>query len=202
MKINCMYSTKAMDYYRKLLRSKAYDEPEPEMPGKKKAYNSIYKTTKQINEPKTLRARRMRNDDDDNIFSETFFGDDLYNRNRRNQREKERKEEEDAYFGSEPADVKNEENENDDAGMKIEKRNTSHNSHEHKEEENQKYYEPRTERKVNHEPKYKKIEKKQKIVEKKQTPVYDNTPNTVTINQIGELSMYPDAMEIDGMDCE
>ena len=203
MKINCMYSTKAMDYYRKLLRSKAYDEPEPEMPGKTKAYNSIYKSTRQTNEPKTLRARRMRNDDDDNIFSETFFGDDLFNRNRRNQRENERKAEEDAYFGSEPADVKNEENENDDAGMKIEKRNTSHNSHEHKEEEKQNYYEPKTERKVNREPKYKKIEKKQKkIVEEKQTPAYDNTPNTVTINQIGELSMYPDAMEIDGMDCE
>jgi hypothetical protein len=30
------YATKAMDYYRKLLRSKAYDEPEPSMPTKKK----------------------------------------------------------------------------------------------------------------------------------------------------------------------
>ena len=29
-----------------------------------------------------------------------------------------------------------------------------------------------------------------------------NTTNTLTINQIGELSRYPDAMEIDGMECE
>ena len=209
MKISCMYSTKAMDYYRKLLRSKAYDEPEPEMPGKKKAYNSIYRNTKPINEPKTLRARRMRNDDDDNIFSETFFGDDLFNKNRRNQREKERKAEEDAYFGSEPADVKNEESENDDAGMKIEKNiHNSHISHENKvekekeEKQQQRYYEPKTERKINREPKYKKIEKKQKIVEENKTPSSDSTSSTLTINQIGELDMYPDAMEIDGMDCE
>ena len=31
-----------MDYYRKLIRSKAYDESEPDMPGKKKAYHSIF----------------------------------------------------------------------------------------------------------------------------------------------------------------
>ena len=28
-----------------------------------------------------------------------------------------------------------------------------------------------------------------------------NTINTLTINQIGELSRYPDALEIDGMEC-
>ena len=28
------------------------------------------------------------------------------------------------------------------------------------------------------------------------------TNNTLTINQIGELSRYPDAMEIDEMECE
>ena len=37
-----MYATKAMDYYRKLIRAKAYDESEPDMPGKKKAYHSIF----------------------------------------------------------------------------------------------------------------------------------------------------------------
>ena len=33
-----MYCSKAMDYYRKLLRAKAFDEKEPDMPGKKKGY--------------------------------------------------------------------------------------------------------------------------------------------------------------------
>ena len=202
MKINCMYASKAMDYYRKLLRSKAYDEPEPDMPGKKTAYNSIYqkKTTKDINKRKNLRDRRVRQifdrddeRDDDNIFSSTFFGDDLFNRNRRNQREKERKEEEEAYFGAEPADIKkeSEEDENDDAGMKVEKIKSKHES-----DEEGNYKEPKTERKVNHIPK---TETKQNIVEEKK---YDEAPNTITINQIGEINMYPDAMEIDGMDCE
>ena len=30
----------------------------------------------------------------------------------------------------------------------------------------------------------------------------EKVENTITINQIGELSRYPDAMEIDGMECE
>ena len=33
MQMKEMYSSKAMDYYRKLLRSKAFDEEEPEIPG-------------------------------------------------------------------------------------------------------------------------------------------------------------------------
>ena len=40
--LNEKYSTKAMDYYRKLLRSKAFDEEEPELPNKKQGYNSIF----------------------------------------------------------------------------------------------------------------------------------------------------------------
>ena len=37
-----MYATKAMEYYRKLLISKAFKEREPDMPGRKKAYTSIF----------------------------------------------------------------------------------------------------------------------------------------------------------------
>jgi len=206
MNINNMYSTKAMDYYRKLLRSKAYDEQEPEMPGKKSAYNSIFqkkinptrenKNHKNIRDYRTNENLDRDEERDRDIFSSTFFGDDLFNRNKRNQREKERKEEEDAYFGAEPADIKkeNEENLKDDAGMKVEKIN-----HNKKVKNEKKNREPKTERKINHHPKQKKFENKQKIVEEKK---YDNTPNTLNINQIGELSMYPDAMEINGMDCE
>ena len=198
-----MYSTKAMDYYRKLLRSKAYDEPEPEIPGKKLAYTSIYQkkispTTER--KQKNLRERRIRdpldrNEDRDNIFSSTFFGDDLFNRNKQHKRKA--YDEENDYFEIEPADInKRETDENDDAGMKIEKRNNC--------DENK---ESKTQTKTTNEPKYKKIEIKAKKEDKenkknKDNEIKVNKVPTLTINQIGELSRYPEAMEIDGMECE
>ena len=195
-----MYETKAMDYYRKFIRAKAYDEQKPDMPGKKKAYTSIFQkkaTPAREQRKNNLRDRRIRDfdRDRDNIFSSTFFGDDLFNRNRQNQRKREyNDEEENNYFTTEPADINKKENdsdENDDAGMKKEKRSDSHNK--------------------SNEKKYKKIEKKSKKEqrsnndeskenEEKEEKIIPN--NTVTINQIGELSRYPEAMEIDGMECE
>ena len=200
-----MFATKAMDYYRKLIRAKAYDEQKPDMPGKKKAYTSIFqkKVSPARKQRKTnVRDRRMKypidrvdiDENRDNLFSTTFFGDDLFNRNRQNQRRKAYDPEEENYFTTEPADIKKKENENeenDDAGMKKEKRSDSHNNH------------------VNDETKYKKIENKTK--KEKRTKSDDETKereekaitnNTITINQIGEISNYPEAMEIDGMECE
>ena len=198
-----MYSTKAMDYYRKLLRSKAYDEPEPEMPGKKMAYSSIFQ--KKINpvterKQKNLRERRFRdpyerNDDERDIFSSTFFGDDLFNRNRQQKRKID--EDEENYFETEPADInKREAEEKDDAGMKIEKRNNSHENEEKKEKEHKK---AKKETK-----KYKKIEKKvqKENTENTENELKVNPASALTINQIGELNRYPEAMEIDGMECE
>ena len=204
MKPKDMYATKAMDYYRKLLRSKAYDEPEPEMPGKKKAYNSIFQNkitpvTEKKNKNNNIRERRMRepmdrDEDRDNIFSSTFFGDDLFNRNKR---KNEYNDDDNDYFNNEPADInKRDEEENDSAGMKVEKRK---NSFEDKKEKK----EAKTQRNVIHEPKYKKIEKKVKNeIKEKNDEIKVNTNNALTINQIGEITRYPDAMEIDGMDCE
>ena len=40
-----MYSTKAMEYYRKLLCHRAYNEPQPDMPRKLEGYNSIFFTS-------------------------------------------------------------------------------------------------------------------------------------------------------------
>ena len=202
MKPKEMYSTKAMEYYRKLLRAKAYDEPEPDLPGKKKAYNSIYqKKISPTTERKqnNIRDRRTigpfdRDEDRDNIFNCTFFGDDLFNRNKQNKR-KNYNDDEDNYLRAEPADInKNENDEKDDAGMKIEK---IKNNHENKEKEF------KTERKIN-EPKYKKIEKKETHENniKKEEEIKQNMLNILTINQIGEVGNYPDAMEIDGMECE
>ena len=205
MKPKDMFATKAMEYYRKLLRSKAYDEPEPEMPGKKKAYNSIFQNkitpvTERKNKNKNIRERRMRDqfdrdEDRDNIFSSTFFGDDLFNRNKR----KNDYNDDEDYFNNEPADINkkiDEEEENDSAGMKMEKRK---NSIEDKDVEK----EAKTQRNVIHEPKYKKIETKaKKERNEKKDEIKVNTSNTLTINQIGEISRYPEALEIDGMDCE
>ena len=157
MKPKEMYSTKAMDYYRKLISSKAYDEEEPEMPGKKKAYTSIFQnkiSPATERKQKNIRDRRIRDpfdrdDDRDNIFSSTFFGDDLFNRNKQ-QRKKtyDDENEEDIdnnYMKTEPAVInKNENEENDDAGMKVEKRNQK------KEKENKHY------KKINHESKNRK----------------------------------------------
>ena len=80
--------------------------------------------------------------------------------------------------------------------MKIEKRKNSGKRNEANVQKNK-----------NNEPKYKKIEnsgKKEKIEnkEKKENNINVNTKNTLTIYQIGDFNRYPEAMEIDGMDCE
>ena len=204
MQMKEKYATKAMDYYRKLLRSKIYDESEPNIPGKKKAYPSIFqKKASPAREPKNknIRQRRIKetdreNDDDDigNILRSTFFGDDLFNRNKR----KAKQEEEDNYLKTEPADINKKHNdETDDAGMKVQQRKNSYNN-ENEEKE------VKTQRTVNHEPKHQKKEENEEKKEEKMDNdnIKVNTTNTLTINQIGELSAYPDALEIDGMESE
>ena len=192
-----MYCSKAMDYYRKLLRSKAFDEDEPDMPGKKKGYKSMFfnkinnpsptkenhRESRNTNEPRERQRENEENNeennddndnDNDNIFSSTFFGDDLFGRNRRNQR---RRNEENKYRQTEPAVIKNTKKEKDDANVESP-------------------YKKVNKTKIN-EAQKKKEEKKE---EKKEN--YTQIKNVVTINQIGELSRYPEAMEIDGMECE
>ena len=213
MKPKDMYATKAMDYYRKLLKSKVNKERGPEMPGKKQAYSSIFQKnespTKEQRNKNIREKRRIDNDDEQsdsdedrgNLFK-SFFGDDLFNRNRQNKRETKKNNEDNKYLKTEPADInkkENEENENDDAGMKKEKRKNSDNKNEENEQKNKKY-----------EPKYKKVEnrgnkeknEKKEKNENIENNIKVNTKNTLTINQIGDLNRYPDAMEIDGMDCE
>jgi len=217
MNINNMYSTKAMEYYRKMLRAKVYDEPEPNMPRKKEAYHSIFQKkvnpTKKNNYYKNIRSHRLRDREDndnnnDNFFSQTFFGDDLFSRNKRNQKENERKE--DTYFRLEPADIRKEENEKDDTRMEIENSDNNddnqniHDSYDNNETEDEENPEkPQSKRERNFMPMNNKISKNQKIVEENKNINDDIVcDNPVTINQIGELSLYPDAKEIDGMDCE
>ena len=126
MQIKEKYCTKAMDYYRKLLRSKAFDEDEPDMPGKKKGYKSIYYNKINNPSPSKENQRQTRNtqnrerreeenrenEDLNDLFSTTFFGDDLFGRNRRNQK---RRNEEDRYMKTEPAVINNKKEEKDES---------------------------------------------------------------------------------------
>ena len=180
------YSTKAMDYYRKLLRSKAFDEEEPELPNKKQGYNSIF--YKKISPTKENTRNKHNNDDindnedneDDNnndIFSSTFFGDDLFGRRRNMNQRKQHENNNNNYMKTEPADI-SVKTDNKKVNHKV--KNNSHKKKKKKKEE----------KKNNDSIK----EEKNKKIEK--------VENTITINQIGELSRYPDAMEIDGMECE
>ena len=185
------YSTKAMDYYRKLLRSKAFDEEEPELPNKKQGYNSIFykkiSPTKENSRNKEIKDDNKENDDindnednDDNnndIFSSTFFGDDLFGRRRNMNQRKQHENNNNNYMKTEPADI-SVKNDNKKVNHKV--KNNDHKKNENKKEENK---------------------KKDSIKEEKNIKI-EKIENTITINQIGELSRYPDAMEIDGMECE
>ena len=69
-----------MDYYRKLLRAKAFDEKEPDMPGKKKGYKSIYQFSliKSIIQvlPKKIKAKvetHMNQDKDKEKMKKTMM---------------------------------------------------------------------------------------------------------------------------------
>ena len=200
MQIKEMYCSKAMDYYRKLIRSKAFDEDEPDMPGKKKGYKSMFYN--KINNPspskENQRLRQGRNNEErereqnneennednfnDNIFSSTFFGDDLFGRNRRNQN---KRHEENNHKKAEPAVIKNNKKEENDEPVNAEKTT----------------FKKINKTKINESPK-KKEEKKEETKKEAQKEINIQIKNTVTINQIGEINRYPDAMEIDGMECE
>ena len=192
-----MYCSKAMDYYRKLLRSKAFDEEEPEMPGKKKGYKSIFfnkinqspsrenqrQTRKEENDENINEDENKENNEDNfnDIFSSTFFGDDLFGRNRRNQR----KRNEESYRKTEPAVINKKKEEKDDANNEPTFKKIN-----------------KTKINENHNNKKKHETKKETASQKTNTNINTQIKNTITINQIGELSRYPDAMEIDGMECE
>jgi hypothetical protein len=189
MNMKDMYSTKAMEYYRALLRAKSYDEPEPTKPGKKKGYNSIF-TKKENpvkeNHQKHERGKRIIDNNDEsmnNLFNSTFFGDDLFGRRKQNNRKNNERNKEN--LRTEPAVVSRDDNDNTKNKVENNENNTKRDSQSQKKEKEEKKL------------KHKKINvnkcKEGKIEEKK---------NIITINQLGELSYYPAAMEIDGMDCE
>ena len=165
-----IYSTKAMDYYRKLIRSKAYNEPEPYLPRRLEGYNSIFNNV--IDPANEGAYMNHRNEEEKN-------NDIYHSRNWKN---------ENGYYNTqtEPAVINN----NDDIEMKDETGNYNNGYKEKEGRERQKGFKNKT---TNYEYKTKnKSDKNEKKI----------SNNSLNINQIGELSMYPDAEFIDGLDCE
>ena len=165
-----IYSTKAMDYYRKLIRSKAYNEPEPYLPRRLEGYNSIFNNV--IDPANEGAYMNHRNEEEKN-------NDIYHSRNWKN---------ENGYYNTqtEPAVINN----NDDIEMKDETGNYNNGNKEKEGRERQKGFKNKA---TNYEYKTKnKSDKNEKKI----------SNNSLNINQIGELSMYPDAEFIDGLDCE
>lgn len=202
MEIKNIYSTKAMDYYRKLIRSKVYNEPEPYLPRKLEGYNSIYKKTvsptnehnyNNINKKNRLNEEEEEEKNND-LFRSTIFGDNFFNR----------KNNEDEFFKKEPAVINNKNNDDD-----VEMKDVNNNENENNKSKDSIYEDAEgindKDKKFKKEAdKYeKKKENKKKGKEKniKSNKFEKKKESTLNINQIGEISMYPDALEIDGMDC-
>jgi len=198
MNIKDMYSTTAMDYYRKLLRSKAYNEPKPRIPGKKRAYTSIFKTKSNTetdnHQKRRTNARRSiepfnRDDDCDNIFNSTFFGDDLFNRNRQQKKKKNYDDERNQILETEPTFINNR-----DSHAKTQSRMTNKKNKINEEREDR--------NKDNESETYNRISREAKCENNENQKPKKEEVRTITINQIGEIDYYPKVMEIEGMDCE
>ena len=166
--IKNIYTTKALDYYRKLIYAKINNLREPCKPRILDGYNSIYSEKSNYNEQ---------------ILNESS-----------NDKMK-----------IEPADICNENSEND---VEMEDENISCNTNESDENNSQ---DSENESKKKNEKINKKTIKKKKLnlnlkkenkerveIKKKK----ELSERCFTLNQLGNINMYPDAKFIDDMDCE
>ena len=188
MERNNMYSTIAMDYYRKLIKTKVYNEPEPYMPKKLEGYNSIYrnsiKPSNKINYNNSKNYNEMMDLDDEKMI-----------KNNKNKWKK-----------KEPAVINNEYKDNEDIEMKDDSSKKSEDSTYDdmegiSDKENKTISNNKNKKIENNNIKYQNYKKRENnnFGNKIKKNINDNV-NTFTINQLGELSMYPDAKEIDEMD--
>lgn len=183
---NFMYSTKAMNYYRQLINSKILNGPEPVMPRKLEGYNSIFQN--KINPIYENNFKNYKNEkmDLDEVKNNT---NNYYNYGRNDLRNYKN---ENVNIKKEPAII----NGQNDSDMDIEMKDESNSSQKSNDSTNEDIgaisdKENKTQNKKNYKIKNKWKENK---IEK------NEDSNNLTINQLGELSMYPDAKEIDGMD--
>lgn len=173
-----MYSTVAMDYYRQLIISKVYNQREPYMPRKLEGYNSIFR--KRINPANEtnyggINDEKFRN----NLYSSSHLGNNLFGRNNINDNNFNKNK--NTFFKAEPAVINNRNDNNiyEDSERISDKENQSQN------------------KRTNF--KYKNDYNKEKNINNNKMD--ENNLNYLNINQLGELSMYPDALEIDRMEC-
>ena len=157
-----MYSTIAMEYYRKLIKSKINNEREPYMPRKLEGYNSIFRNGYNP-------ANENENENPNN------YRDSLNHINRNKQR---------TFYRN--VGNNKDEGEDEDVEMKDEDNCSNKKRNDIANEDAEK-----TRDKLN------KNKNKRNVLNNEK----DNDANILTINQMGELSMYPDAFEIDRMEC-
>ena len=148
---NNIYTSKAIDYYRKLIQAKINNEREPSKPSKLDGYNSIYNISpkNKIYEPADI--NNNQNYDDNDI------------------------EMKDAYDNNNESD----ENTSQDSSREENKKKEKVNINDKKDEG----------KNIN-------INSPKKDIKKN-----INEERCLTLNQIGNIHMYPDAKDIDGMDC-
>ena len=78
MEIRNMYSTVAMDYYRKLIKAKICNMPEPYLPRKFEGYNSIYRNI--VNPANEFGYNNLRNNFEEEKNND-LYGNNIFNNN-------------------------------------------------------------------------------------------------------------------------
>ena len=195
------YKTKAMEYYRQLIKAQALDLREPIKPNKREGYMSIYQNENIKRNVEKKKENNKRNIDNDDIFSQlnkTFggiFGDDNIFENKNSQTER------NSFNKNNKV---NNENENKEKGKKEKdkyNKNDSDNTDEDTcdeldDKKNNKVKEKKESKSQN-----KKDENKNKTKDEKEEKPKLNfeikpTTDKININQLGNIEMYPDALEI------
>ena len=195
------YKTKAMEYYRQLIKSQAMDLREPIKPNKREGYMSIYQSENIKRNVEKKKENNKRNIDNDDIFSQlnkTFggiFGDDNIFESKNCQTER------NSFNKNNKV---NNENENKEKGKKEKdkyNKNDSDNTDEDTcdeldDKKNNKVKEKKESKSQN-----KKDENKNKTKDEKEEKPKLNfeikpTTDKININQLGNIEMYPDALEI------
>ena len=183
---NKMYSTKAMDYYRKLIRAKAFNEPEPNMPRRLEGYNSIFKNI--INPANEINYNNNNRRNKSDMMDIVNDNDGIYNSpNRKNLKNK------NSTLREEPTIINNKSHDNEDEDIEM-KDDTSKNS------EDSTYDDAEGINDKENRIKNKKVFKNENQKEYRIKNNKNEKEQNLTINQLGELNMYPDAKEIEEMD--
>ena len=172
--IKNIYTSKALDYYRKLIWAKVNNQREPIKPSKLDGYNSIYNERQKYNERTYNGKCNEKNNYEPADLNQRKDGEDT-----------------DVEMTDEN------ENENSNSNNNESDDNTSQDSgSEHNNKNN----------KINRNENKKEIKKKSLNLNlNKEKPEirknYNNIERCLTVNQLGNVKMYPDAKEIDDMDC-